>query len=304
MEDEDHVSASVVARFPQPDAGGALAIQPDLDPYSDDAIHLLLLPASGDVSVYASVGDVAVGDVKAVWVPSGAVTFSGGSTASLPYSPSESGPELRTLYALNTEGDSPFISFRYDGASNVLSASQDCYAGVSYSAYKTAALRLAYRPLRRPLGLGVSLEFGMIVAFRRPRGPEVTYEVQPFQLFNGNAFYELYKITSRTVSTPAGEFERPNNFPAVPGTYTGSGFTLDTSVAMENKRVHEIGYMDEAGRGWPFVIAHPTLEPFVGDNTYTPTKTVELAAITQFPRNVQLKALEYIASRGLGPRGG
>lgn len=303
MEDEDHVSASVVARFPQSDAGLALAIQPDVGIYADSDVHLLLFPADHGITVHASVGEVVKGDVKPVAVRSGIVQLSGSALANLPHRPFGSAPELQVLFAFDTEGNELSIGVSYDGEANLLKASQDCYASIKYSSYTTQAIRLTYKPLIRPLAVGSSSEFGAIAAFRPPRSI-VVYEPGLFETFNGNAVYELYKITSRTVSTPAGEFERPKNFPANPGTYTGSAFTLDTSVAMENKRVHEIGYMDQAGKGWPFVIFHSVLQPFVGDNNYTPVKTTELAPIPQFPRDLQLKALDYIASRGLGPRGG
>jgi|SRR5688572_15941823 len=291
------VGASVVGRFPVPDDGLALSIEPDLDPYSDGLIHLLLFPADQGISVYASIGDVLKSGTKDVPVPSGVVQFSGSSTAHLPHRPYGNAPAFQTFFAFDTEGSPTTIGLSYDGNSNVLTATEDCYAAVKYEEYTTQAIRLTYRPLSQSFAGGVSVKFGVIAAFRPPRSI-VIYEVSPFLLVDGNVHYEIYKITSKTVSTPTGEHELPNNFPANPGTYTGSVETLDTSVAMENKRVHEIGYMDEAGRGWAFAIFHGNVHPFVGDNNYVPTKTLE-PAVVSLPENLRLKALNYIASRGL-----
>jgi hypothetical protein len=296
-----NVSGSVVGRFPIPSSGLGLSIEPDLEPNADDAIHLLLFPTDSDIRVHASVGEVTRGDVKSVRVPSGFVTFSGGTTASFPHAPFQSAIEFSVQYSLDAEGNGTSIGLSYNAATNILTASEEVYAGVAYKSYMAAARRLSYRPYRRNLAVGFELEFGVISAVKPSSPPVVVvYPVSPFEVFNGNAVYELYKITSKTLSTPAGEHEMTNNLPANPGTYTGSAETLDTSVFMENKRVHEIGYMDASGRGWPYVIFHANLFPFVGDNNYTPTKTVEIAPITQFPENLRLKALAYIASQGLG----
>jgi len=295
----EHVSASVVARFPA-DSSGELAIEPDLAPYADDAIHLLLYPHTGNISVYATVGSVTVGNTKAVLVPSGAVSFSGGRTAALPRPVVAASPELRTLIAIDEEGDPLSVGFSVQDGFVV--ADRECHASVAYSAYTSAARRLAYRPVSRPLGLGVSVEFGSIVALRRPT-TFLIYPVQPFSVLFGNALYELYRIVSNTVTTPEGEFEKPANYPTNPGTYTGSVFTLDVSVSLQTERVHEIGYMDQDGRGFANSYFVSALNPFVGDNNYTITKTNKIASVTQFPRNLQLKALDFIASRGLGTGG-
>lgn len=304
------VSASVVGRFPVPDSGLGLSIEPDLDPHSDDAIHLLLFPSDPDITVHVSVGSVTSSGNKEVTEPAGIVQFSGTATANLPHKPSGSAPEFTTLFAFDTEGNAATVSVFYDGDANVLKASQDFYGAVRYTSYTASARKLAYRPLSRPLGLGISLEFGVIAAFKPPRGPIVIYEVSPFQLANGNAVIELYKKYSLVVSTQFGTFEYPPGYPnsgAYPGSaYTGTGFSapgvLDLSGgSMVSERPHETGFLDESGRGWPFEENVEIREPYIGVQGYVPNILNRVHALdaTKYPMNVVLKALDYIKSRGI-----
>lgn len=299
----DHVSGSVVARFPQPDAGGALSIEPDVGIYGDSDVHLLLYPAEPGILVRASEGEVIVGDVKPVTMPSGIVQFSGSSSASLPR-PARPAPEFKVQYAADAEGNEVSIRLSYDGNLNVLQADRDCYAAVSYTSYQTAARRLAYRPARSMLPAGgLSLRFGAIFAVKPGKPPRIfVYEVQPFSIINGNAVFELYRIVSDVITTQTGEHEKPPAYPTN-GNYPDRP-ALDISVNLQTERVHEIGYMDEAGRGWVNSYFVSAVDPYVGDNAYVIQKRAKVASISQFPRNLQLKALDFIASRGLGVRDG
>jgi hypothetical protein len=71
---------------------------------------------------------------------------------------------------------------------------------------------------------------------------------------------------------------------------------------METERVHEVGKMDETGRGWVDVYSVPKLAPFEGasDETYTITRSKRVANVTNFERDLQFKALDFIAARNLG----
>lgn len=309
----ERVTASVVGAFPAPSsAGGPLLIEPDVGIYNDDAVHLLLYPPSG-VRVFPSVGTLSVGDVKQVTVPSGFVTISG-RTGSLPRPTAGGlavgggqgvlgGGQFQVVLAVGTDGLPMVVSVTYDAAANVLVTSQEVSTAiVKYESYTSIARRLAYRPGTRTLPAGgIAADFGAICAFRAP-STTLVYPVTPFDIINGNAVYELYRIVSDAVSTPEGEFEKPTNYPTNPGTYTGSGFTLDVSVSMQTERVHEIGYMDESGRGWANAYFVSARAPFVGDISYTIPKRSSLATVTQYPRHLQQRALDFIASRGLGPR--
>lgn len=293
----DRVTASVVGSFPGRGEGAEISITPDIGIYNDSDLHFLIHPVSAGAR--ATKGEVIRGDTKEIEVPSGALTFSGGRTAHLPLRPVGGVPTFKIEYAVDEDGDGLSVGLSYNGASNTLTATREFHGVVSYSEYPSLSRKLAYRPASSPLpGGGVKVDFGSIIGFVRPRS-FIVYPVTPFQIINGNAVYELYRIVSYTVTTPEGEFETPPNYPTN-GNYPDLP-SLDISVSLQTKRTHQIGYMDESGRGWVNSYYVPAIAPYVGDGNYVIPTTSEVATISQFPRNLQQKALDFIASKGLGP---
>ena len=245
-----------------------LEIEPDLGGYADFDVHLLLFPAVG-AELRADFGSVRYGNTKTVGVPPGIIEINGGTTARLPKPPSEN-PTMRVMRASDASGADKSVSIAMD-ANGIIRANADCYAAISYSAYKTRAREIIYTPQMS----GGLTTFGSIVAFYPPRSQTV-YQVGAFDIENGNVEVELYRITSNAVTTNDGEFEKPTN---PDGSYTGASLKIDMSSHLETERVHEIGYMDQRGRAWVRAIHVPIKEPFVGNAGYTPTKTCRVSPV-------------------------
>lgn len=294
------ISASVIARFPQPSGDRALSIEPDTSYYSDDDIHLLLYPDDSDINLYASVGEVARGNAKTVPVRSGIATFNGSAISSLPRRPSGSNPEFQVLFAFNAKGEPISISLNYNCLTNILSANEECTAAVRYSHYVSASRKLIYRPKKTKLAVGLSVELGVIAAFKAPDNLLI-YEVQPFT-GGGTEAVEVYRIVSEAVTTPDGEFEKPPNYPN-DGEYPDfPTFTLDISASLLTERVHEIGYMQPSGFVEVKEYFLSNLPPFFASDLYKPAKILKPSALPEdrFDKSVILRAKDFIASRGRG----
>lgn len=280
-----------------------LLIENDPGAYIDTDVHLLLFPAV-DAFLAVSAGSIRKSGTKVVDVPQGVAIFSGGSSASLPKRPKGDTPTFQTLYSFDTQGNPSAIGFTYDSTQGALVANSECYAAVAYTAYKSEAMRLTYTPLVERLGAGVRTTFGVVAAFYPPRSQTI-YQVQPFNVDEGNVEVELYRIVSYAVTNNDGEFERPPNYPAS-GAYADRDLVLDTSQTLETERVHEIGYMDQRGRAWVRSLYVPTKEPYIGDAEYKPTKVCKVSTIPAglFGKDLIARAANFIAQRGYGCKGG
>lgn len=294
------LQTQVLPSFADGGRGIQLLIEPDPSGAADLNVHLLLFPAL-DAQLVVDVGAVRFGNTKTVDVPGGVVEFTGSSVAALPKIPSEATPEIRVLRASDADGNAKSVGISYDAGTGELRASAECIGAVAYGRYKTRAREIIYTPLSENLGGGSRTTYGTIVAFYPPRSQTV-YEVLPFDADQGNVTIELYRVVSNTVVTVDGEFERPPDYPAS-GAYPDAALELDTSTSMETQRVHEIGYMDMRRKfGWVDVFYQPTLEPYVGTPSYTPTKRLIESTLPadRFSPEEIAAAKNFIAGRGFG----
>jgi hypothetical protein len=294
--------AQVTAGFDSANSASNIGLSIENDPglFNVDAIHLLQFPDVG-ASLFTDVGKVEAGSSKAVPVNGGVLQFSGGTEASLGKVPN-SPPTFKTLFAIPVtalpKGGS--VSFTYDGTHGVLRANVPCYAAVAYGKYETQARQLRYYPATEALPSGgVSTTFGFVVAYMPPNSVSV-FQVEPFNVDDGNSEFELYRIVSDAVTTRDGEFEKPPSFPSS-GTYPAKTTVVDTATFVQTERVHEIGLMDNKGRAWVRTFFVPNLEPYIGDVAYKPTKTLKSATPpSNFSPDLVLAAKQAVAKRGQG----
>jgi hypothetical protein len=150
----------------------------------------------------------------------------------------------------------------------------------------------------------VRTTFGVIAAYYPPRS-QVVHQVQPFGVEEGNVEVELYRIVSYSVTNNDGEFENPPGYPA-DGSYPDRPLVLDTSQTLQTERAHEIGYMDQRGRAWVRSLFVPTVEPYIGDSNYAPTKFCKISTVPPdlFDKELIAKAANFVKSRGYGCKGG
>ena len=289
------VQALAEVRF-APDASTEdlrLDIEPDLGGAADLDVHLLLFPAV-DAQISADFGSVRFGNSKTVGVPPGIIEINGGTSARMPKIPIEN-PTLRVMRASDASGAAKPIAIGLEG-NGVIRASAECYAAISYTAYKARGREIIYTPQTS----GGVTTFGSIVAFYPPRSQTV-YQVGAFDIDNGNVEVELYRIISHAVTTPDGEFEDPN----ADGSYSGASLKLDMSTHLRTERVHEIGYMDQRGRAWVRSIHVPIKEPFVGSAGYTPAKECRTSPVPPdlFTKEQIARAANFVKQRGYGCKG-
>lgn len=293
------LQTSVTPAFANPESNSSiqLVIQNDFGVYGDTDLHLLLFPAVG-AQLACSDGSVKYGQRVPFDVPGGIAQFSNSDTSNLPYQVGGTAPEMQVLYAFNATG-SPFNPGIAQLPDSSLKASAPCSAAVKYGPYTTFANELIYTPGEELLGAGgVKAIFGVIAAYYQ--GAQTLFQTTPFNTNGGNAEYELYRIFSYVVTNLRGEFEKPPLYPAN-GVYPDKPLVIDITSSIMTERVHEIGYMDATGRGWVREYGTPNLEPYTGDLTYKPAKQKRVTTLgAQFPKELQMKAQAFIASRNLG----
>lgn len=279
-----------------------LLIERDANAYADLDAHLLLYPAV-DAFLATSAGTVRKGSVRNVEVGAGIVVFSGSATAQLPKPPTAENPTFQVLYSFDRKGQSRPTSIALDAVTGELKADAEVYAAVAHSPYKSRALELIYTPLTERLGTGVRTTYGVIAAYYPPTSQAI-YQVEPFDVDQGNVEVELYRIVSYSVTNNDGEFELPPNYPA-DGAYPDRSLVLDTSNTLQTERAHEIGYMDQRGRAWVRSLNVPTLEPYVGSVDYKATRHCKVSSIPEglFDKELIARASNFVKSRGYGCKG-
>jgi hypothetical protein len=306
----NQLNTSVSAAFDKASSGVTgigLSIENDPGAYGDDVVHLLLFPNVA-AQVACDIGTIEVGGTKVTNVQGGVLSFSGSAEASLGKIPNNV-PTFNVLFAFDATNDSigglgsagsDAIGFTWDGVANVLRASKPCYAAVSYTKYETTARQLRYRGKGEPLANGgIAVTFGVVAAYYNKS--VVTHQVEPFNTDDGNSDYEMYRIVSSAITTRDGEFEKPPTFPTS-GTYPDRALVLDTATFLETERVHEIGRMDAKGRAYVVTYYVPVLEPYIGDITYKPKKSLKESTLPSslFTEEQILAAKAAVARRGQG----
>lgn len=280
-----------------------LRIIGDTGVFGDNDIHLLMIPAV-NASLSTDVGAVRFGATKPYNVPGGVLQFNGGTIATLPFQPGFSNPQFKSLMSFDLSGNPAAVTFSFDGLNNQVKASRACYAALAFSAYEAAARIILYTPETTILGPGTSTTFGTIAAFAQPNNL-VTFQVQPTSSDEGNIEIELYRRVSFAVTTPDGEFEQPPGYPGT-GSYPDRPLVIDVSTSLRTERVHEIGLMDAAGRGWVRNFFVPVKEPYIGDVPYSDTLLATLGCKistlppSQFSTELILKAKQFVNSKGYG----
>jgi hypothetical protein len=281
-----------------------LVIEGDPGFYQDTDTHLLVTPAVG-ATLRATVGTLTRGNVKPVDVPGGMVQFSGSNTATLPRVPVYSSPLFNILFAFDMEGQPTSIAVVYDASSYQVRANKPCYAAVAYTPFKTSGEQYTYQADLQTFGNGSITTFGVIAAFYPPKSI-TTYQVPPSNVDGGEVDVEVYRRVSYAVTTPDGEFEKPPQYPTL-GTYPDRPLVIDTGTSLRTERVHEIGFITEAGRAYVRSFYVPIREPYVGDAQYATNLAANLECkVSTLPQALDpalvLKAKNFIKSRGLGCR--
>jgi len=281
---------------------GALLIERDTNAYADLDAHLLLFPAV-DAYLATSAGSVRKGNVRNVDVGPGIVVFSGSSTAQLQKPPTADAPTFQVLYAFNREGMPVPTGVSLDRNTGELRADADVYAAVAHSAYRSRALELIYTPLVERMGNGSRTTYGVIAAYYPPSAQTI-YQVEPFDIDQGDIKIELYRIFSYSVSNQDGEFEFPPNYPG-DGAYPDRSFVFDTSSSLQTERVHEIGYINQRGHTWVTPLHVPIMEPYIGAGDYTPKLYYRENRLNEkdYPQDLIAKAKAFVASKGFGNKG-
>jgi len=289
---------TVVIPFAPSSGQHQLEIRPDFGFYSDDLVHLLLIPDVG-ATLTTDVGEARLGNAKILDVAGGVLSFSGGDSAALPLPVDGVPPQFRTLFAFDSKGQGTSAAAHYDPQAFEVRLSRPCTAAVAYTQYKARVRTLTYRPLVQasPAG-GAKTTYGVIAAYYQ--GALVVYPVTPPSLDQGVAVIELYRRVSPKVINADGQFEKPPDYPQV-GSYPGKSFVLDVVGSREIERVHEIGFIDTAGHTFVYSPSVDILEPYVGD-AYSPTISTKIATLDpeKYPRDLIARARDFIKSKGLG----
>lgn len=293
------LAAHLVADFPAVVAArDELAIE-DYEGTSELGTQTLLLyPVAPNISLFTDLGSVIKGDTIPVNIPPGVLNFSNARSATLPKRPQYSSPQFKVLFAFDAQARPTQITVGYDAKANAVVTNKECYAAIAYTGYTTKASKLIYTPQRSVIGVGgVAASFGIIAAYRPP-GEVVTHQVQPINLDQGNSLTEIYRLVSEAVTTPDGQFEKPPGYPTN-GAYPGVSFVLPLDVCLLTERVHELGFMDQNGRGYSNTYTIRPAKPFDSSFGYVIPTTCKSGSI---PGNVdlQLKARNFLAQRGLG----
>ena len=265
-----------------------------------NVIHLLVF-CPVIPQVHASVGTVRLGNYYTFPVPSGILTFGGGTSSSLPKAPASS-PTFKTLFAFDLKGVPTGISVHYDPKTYSVVADKPCHAAVSYTAYKAIATEVKYTPRMEAIGEGnlggVSVTYGMIAAFAKPSSM-ITYQVQPATGPDA-VDIEIYRIVSDALTNDEGQLEFPPEYPKN-GIYPSMQFEADITKCLQIERVHEIGTLTPTGYVGVRTFTVPICKPYVGIHNYKPkTRLVEAPLPKGMSSSDMAKAKSKIAELGYG----
>lgn len=299
MTTRDALTSQVLANFGL-DGGGGGAPVVELEPgvYLDyNNRHLLVYPH--DAKVTTDAGRLEKHDPTIVTVSGAVVAVSNSDRFNLPRIPITV-PEqfLTVLFAFSPTGQ-PLngVTAWYDSAAQLIKLSATCYAAVKYTDYPSKAGRYTYYPdANYDLQSGYVFTYGMIAAYHNSQ--LTLFELPLATLDQGETKIELYKVVSEKVLTLNGEYEKPPNYPD--NTYPGMGVAIDMTNSVLQKRVHEIGYINERGYAWAEQLYVRILEPYVGVLSYTPVTSVEKNTLdpSKYPPSLVLKGLDFLRSRG------
>lgn len=231
--------------------------------YNDATLGIPLRVYPPDVSLAASVGTITKQNILTEQIQGEMLRFSGTSEARLTYNPSSSPPDPEFLFGFDQQGE-PLLfppRFEYDLKNGIVRSYRivagrrqplEFYGLVRVREYLAEYLKFYYKPAVEYLKTGMIGVYGSLVTF----GVIAAYKAGGIELYEvptnrGDASRyrsEIYRIVSKTVIDPDGEWEIPEQWgPTYAGKYDNGtdGPQADTAVVKE--RVHEYGYMDSYG---------------------------------------------------------
>lgn len=263
-------SSRVTVQFAGDDAGTSVPrVQITGHPgisWADQGIPFRVYPPG--CVIKASAGTTKTDSVRQVDVPGDMVSFSG-SSASLRYAP-ETTPTVELVWGFDDEGNQVSdVSFTVNNVTGQIRASKSFQGLVRVGEYKTSYELIWYQPesrLQAVLGSqmpAVHVEYGVLAAYKN-KGMAI-HQVEIPEVTQATDKIELWRVTSKTVIDPSGEWEYPPNWETYSGTYPDGKPGPDKDSSVVKERVHELGYMTKSGGAvWYDQFPKTLLKPYDG----------------------------------------
>lgn len=231
--------------------------------FNDATLGIPLRVYPPDVSLAASVGTITKKNVLTEEIQGELLKFSGTSEAKFTYMPTGSPPPAELLFGFDKSGE-PLLfppQFEYNIKTGTVHAYRGAgsskqpvnfYGLVRVPPYTAEYLKFYYKPAVEYLKTGMIgiygtlLTYGVIGAYKA--GTIELYEVEASKMTPNRYRTEIYRVTSKTVIDPDGEWELPEKWgPSYEGRYDNGDVGPQYDTAVVKERVHEYGYMDAYG---------------------------------------------------------
>lgn len=196
-------------------------------------------------------GQVTMDTTRNVEMPGDFLSFSG-TSASLRYPPL-SAPDIELMWGFDEQGEEVSeVGFKVNLVTGQITATKSFTGLIKVGDYSTSYQLIWYRPETQIFNLlgssfpGIHVEYGVVCAYKD--GGLAIHQVELPDIKQGTDKVELWRVVSKTVIDPEGEWEYPSNWTT---TYAGkypdnkTGPNKDSSAVKE--RVHEIGYITATG---------------------------------------------------------
>jgi hypothetical protein len=292
---ERSVSTHVVTQFGDGLSGAdaaELELHTSNDPTGENSLlgwqALRLFPNVTGVVVVASVGKVEY-------------TGNTGQLERNEYVLASSSDSLSTQYPIDGGRIAVTVKFAYDADGREISGGQLSFVarpnsktitanrpftGAVQVVYTSSYRIYKYQPQggvsRSGTGTAMYRNYGTVLAFKNPSG--AVLEIEPPEHDEPPARdKELYRVTSVVQVNAAGAWEKHPTYDSGDKWDDEDAPDPDNEDALlETERVHEVGYVTVAGRGYVFATSKFFMEQGPPDSTFKPALTVRFSAGSEF----------------------
>lgn len=184
------------------------------------------------------------------------------------------------LFAVDKNGNKAPVTLTYDAPNKRFIPSQPFFGLVRIGQYTTTYRVLKYVPSSEwnPSQGLPTLYYGSVAAIYNNN--MVLWQIDtPPPLSNGNAEFEVYRITSQVLVNELGAWEMPLGWPSTPSYPGGVTPVPVKDIGLVTERIHEIGMGDTTGRTWKRTKTVILNQPFASSPTYKPVRSVRSASL-------------------------